>query len=262
LRLLLKLSPKKSHVYMNDYHYHLQAAVYSLIRDGGLPDLHEKKGYKFFCFSNIFPFGDFRMNEEKRLLISSPSSEIISAIADSVRRKAETGDELKVGDMVFSIGTFEGPFRLNLQRPKTVVKSETPIVIRIPKYRLPHDVRFSRYKYVYWRETLPPSYFVSQLIDNAEKKLKELRETRGESNLTESFNADTISNSLSFARFLRTVSKKVSIRGSEHLIIGSLWECGFIIRSDEDAQVLESILDCGLGERNSLGFGFCNVKAA
>jgi hypothetical protein len=77
LRLLLKLVPKKSHAYVNDYHYHLQAAIYSLIREGRLPDVHEKKGYKFFCFSNIFPYGDFEQGKEMNLLVSSPDIRII-----------------------------------------------------------------------------------------------------------------------------------------------------------------------------------------
>jgi CRISPR/Cas system endoribonuclease Cas6 (RAMP superfamily) len=37
---------------------------------------------------------------------------------------------------------------------------------------------------------------------------------------------------------------------------GSLWQLGFSDDTDKSVQVFA--LDCGLGERNSLGFGFIN----
>lgn len=40
------------------------------------------------------------------------------------------------------------------------------------------------------------------------------------------------------------------------IVIGSLWELGFSQYIDESLQIF--VLDCGLGERNSLGFGFVN----
>ena len=39
-------------------------------------------------------------------------------------------------------------------------------------------------------------------------------------------------------------------------VIGSLWEMGFSNDIDEPVQLFA--LDCGLEERNSLGFGFVN----
>jgi len=40
------------------------------------------------------------------------------------------------------------------------------------------------------------------------------------------------------------------------IVIGSLWELGFSQYINESVQIF--VLDCGLGERNSRGFGFVN----
>jgi CRISPR/Cas system endoribonuclease Cas6 (RAMP superfamily) len=46
------------------------------------------------------------------------------------------------------------------------------------------------------------------------------------------------------------------MHNADVIVIGSLWELGFSHEVDESIQVFA--LDCGLGERNSLGFGFMN----
>jgi CRISPR-associated endoribonuclease Cas6 len=227
--------------------------------------LHERKGYKFFCFSNIFPFGDFKVNEERKLLISSPNENIMNAIVRSLKNKARSDEELKVGEMAFQIVRFEGPFRLRLYKPKARVRTETPIIIRIPSYKLVniHSIgkNISKYRYVYWRETISPAYFLTQLYDNMEKKIKEYN-IRSE---TDNFIPYSARNGgaprPSLSRFIRTVSKRITVRGIEHVVIGSLWEFEFLFDSNIDMQMLEFILDCGLGERNSLGFGFCNLAS-
>jgi len=257
------MKPTKSHTYDNDYHYHLQAAVYSLIREGGLTNLHEKNGYKFFCFSNIFPFGNFKTNEEKKLLISSPSKSIMQAIVQSIRNKIRTNEELKVGDMAFQIVRFEGPFRLRLSKPRAKVRTETPIIVRIPSYNLVNlqgiNKNITKYKYVYWRETIPPTYFHDQLYDNMEKKIKEYAVLFGSDNFIRFLSLGVNVPKPSLLRFIKTVSKRITVRGIEHVVIGSLWEFEFLFDTIIETQMLEFILDCGLGERNSLGFGFCNV---
>jgi CRISPR-associated endoribonuclease Cas6 len=45
----------------------------------------------------------------------------------------------------------------------------------------------------------------------------------------------------------------------EQIIIGTLWE--FVFNPNLDKKLINFILDVGLGERNSLGFGFVNLKA-
>ncbi|MEM3192943.1 MAG: CRISPR-associated endoribonuclease Cas6 [Candidatus Parvarchaeota archaeon] len=41
-------------------------------------------------------------------------------------------------------------------------------------------------------------------------------------------------------------------------MIGTVWEFGF--EADVNRDMIQFALDVGLGERNSLGFGFMNLK--
>jgi CRISPR-associated endoribonuclease Cas6 len=42
----------------------------------------------------------------------------------------------------------------------------------------------------------------------------------------------------------------------------SKWEFSYTVRDDHHRRHLNLALDCGLGERNSLGLGFVNLKEA
>jgi CRISPR/Cas system endoribonuclease Cas6 (RAMP superfamily) len=46
------------------------------------------------------------------------------------------------------------------------------------------------------------------------------------------------------------------MKGFEQVIIGTLWEFGF---NNGNKDLIQFALDAGLGERNSLGFGFMNL---
>ena len=57
-------------------------------------DLHDKEGYKLFCFSNIFPAYDLKQGDLHTLIISSPDSFVkyLSTMASEAQRLY---DELK-----------------------------------------------------------------------------------------------------------------------------------------------------------------------
>jgi CRISPR-associated endoribonuclease Cas6 len=260
LRLLLKLIPKKSYAYVNDYHYHLQAAIYSLIREGGLPDVHEKKGYKFFCFSNIFPYGGgFERGVERNLLISSPSNELIEAIQRASLLRFRSRVPFLIGDQRFDFVRVNDPFELHLLGSEVTVRSATPIIVRIPRDRY-EDYGIKprmEYEYVFWRETIPLEAFVKQLRDSMAKKWKEYWSENGRITLeAESDLLPPITN----CRLVKIVSKPITLKQEKQMVIGSLWELGFMLATNRQRDFLTFSIDCGFGERNSLGFGFVNSK--
>jgi CRISPR-associated endoribonuclease Cas6 len=268
LRLLLHLKPHQSHPYENDYHYHLQSAIYSLIREGGLPGVHERKSYKFFCFSNIFPFGDFESGVEKKLLVSSPDLGIIDSIERALLSRMRSEGTLDMGQLSFEISNVSKSFRVSLKGPEAVVHSTTPIVIRIPKvryeeYGIKPDID---YDYVFWRETVPLEAFVKQLRDNIAKKWKEYYSSAGNNTAVTTAKApelvqtqDEAIPEITYYKFIRSVSKPITVKQQRQMVIGSLWEIGFATASKQERRVLEFAVDCGFGERNSLGFGFMNT---
>ncbi|MGC8885519.1 MAG: CRISPR-associated endoribonuclease Cas6, partial [Candidatus Nanoarchaeia archaeon] len=78
MRILLNLKTTKNFSYDKNYFHKLEGFVYSFLKDTPLSILHDKKSYKFFCFSNIFPLPkenlEIKSEEIKNLIISSPSS--------------------------------------------------------------------------------------------------------------------------------------------------------------------------------------------
>jgi CRISPR-associated endoribonuclease Cas6 len=58
--------------------------------------------------------------------------------------------------------------------------------------------------------------------------------------------------------FKKQISTHITLHTTEQIVIGSLWEFSF--DNDVHTELLQFGLDCGLGERNSMGFGFMNLK--
>jgi CRISPR-associated endoribonuclease Cas6 len=71
-----------------------------------------------------------------------------------------------------------------------------------------------------------------------------------------------------FLRMMYTLKKQIAIpliikQGKfNDVIIGTTWEFTLphMADSQKETEIIKFILDCGLGERNSLGFGFMNIK--
>lgn len=133
-------------------------------------DLHNKRGYKFFTFSNIFPSVDMHKGDIRHFLVSSPDPGLLGIFKDRLDCLRRVKSRVNVSEMPFNIES------VSLLKPRVgrscVLVPGTPIVIRIPKanyskYRInpPRD-----YPYVYWRKQYPFDAFSKQLEDNLFKK--------------------------------------------------------------------------------------------
>ena len=248
MRLLLKLRTLKDQTYDLKYHHKLQGFIYDLLNGTPYAKLHDRKGYKFFCFSNIFPLENMRTGDIRNLIISSPDAGLIEVLN---RRLAEAVEEEKpanIGEMSFKLE------EVRLLKPKLwrscKLITGTPIVVRIPKenygkygIKPPKD-----YDYVYWRKQYPFKAFIKQLEENLFKKYGEFcRRSLKEFPLFERF------------MYKKQVCNHVVLGEKEIMILGSVWEFSFNHLNEEQSKILQFGLDCGFGELNSVGFGFMNV---
>ncbi|MEM3571137.1 MAG: CRISPR-associated endoribonuclease Cas6 [Candidatus Bathyarchaeia archaeon] len=211
--------------------------------------MHDKKGYKFFCFSNIFPIGDFEVGNERSMLISSPNNNFIKTLAEKFKEIVDNGKYIHIGEMEFKI------LSIKLLKPTLTQScrliSATPIIIRIPeknyeRYRIPQEFRKKRY--VYWRPQYSFEAFIKQLEENLIKKYNEFYEKKF-----------IVKRIFEIFKFKKVVINHVIIGGKEYKIIGSIWDFYFTYIDKQQRKILEFGIDCGFGERNSLGFGFINV---
>ena len=249
MRIFLQLEAIKDCEYDIMYFHKLQGFVYSLLKETEYNILHDKKGYKFFCFSNIFPVGTIKIGDIKNLLISSPDHLFVKFLEEELKKLVDSGKAINIGEMLFKVENVS-LIKTKLGRNCRLI-SATPIVIRIPeknydRYDIPQ--KFRKKRYVYWRPCYSFEAFIKQLEENLIKKYNEFYRTD-----IEEFPV--------FEQFIykKSTCNHVVINYKEQKLISSVWEFIFSHMDKERKKLLEFGLDCGFGERNSLGFGFMNV---
>ena len=255
MRLMLKLLSKSDSNYELQYYYHLQGFLYGLLNKSSYEFLHDKKGYKFFCFSNIFPISPkIKKGEIKSLLICSPDSNFINFLLEKISRI----NEIKIGFTKYSLQSIS---KIDLEIPKSTFKviASTPIIIRIPrkKYEKYNILPANNYDYIYWKDGYPITLFISQIEDNLNKKYSEYIGLQD--NDKKVLNSETLIKNrfIQKFRFKKQISTRIHMKGLEQIVIGSIWE--FEFEHPCDYRMIRFALDTGFGERNSLGFGFMNI---
>ncbi|MEM3411655.1 MAG: CRISPR-associated endoribonuclease Cas6 [archaeon] len=249
MRIFLELEAEKDFVYDSKYYHKVQGFIYNLIKETELNPLHDKKSYKFFCFSNIFPIGDIKKGDLRKLIISSPNESFISILEKKIRELQEKGEKINFGESLFKIKKIS-VLKVKIPKKATLI-SATPIIIRIPernyeKYGIDGKIRKKRY--LYWRPEYPFDAFVKQLEENLFKKYNEFYGTKIEEfPIFEQF------------EFKKSVVSHIVINGKEYKLVGSVWEFMFSFLGEKEKEILEFGVDCGFGERNSFGFGFMNI---
>jgi CRISPR-associated endoribonuclease Cas6 len=260
MRLLIKLWCTESSPYEMQYHYHIQGFIYNLLKGSKYHFLHNKKGYKFFCFSNIFPVTSLiRYGDIRNLLISSPDANLIYILFAALAPLSASGSAVNVGNMKFKIDSVsELDVRIPVGESFGIITG-TPIIIRVPKggYKEYGIEPRKDYEYIYWRMEHPIEVFISQLRANLLKKYSDFYRLQNE------FDWDGANDSFPLFqrfRFKKQISTKMIIKNYEQTVIGTLWDFEFKGWEYKNKDLLQFALDVGLGERNSLGFGFMNIK--
>ncbi|MCJ7631186.1 CRISPR-associated endoribonuclease Cas6 [Candidatus Bathyarchaeota archaeon] len=244
MRLLVSLQALGDWAYDLKYHHKLQGFLYRLMEGTIYRDLHDRKGYKFFCFSNLFPPRDARNEEKRNLLIASPNPNLIQVLHDRIAKV----DVVHIGDGAFRVVEVK---ELDPRiREGSVLVAGTPIIIRIPKERYnDYGIVSEKYSYVYWRKQHSFAAFVKQIEDNLRKKYVEYqKEEPAPEPIFDQF------------MFKKQVCNHVVFEGKEAKVFGSLWEFPIGMLSEGRRKMLQFGLDCGFGELNSLGFGFMNIS--
>ncbi|MEM1536055.1 MAG: CRISPR-associated endoribonuclease Cas6 [Candidatus Pacearchaeota archaeon] len=255
MRTIIRLDVKKDYSYELKYHHKLQGFIYQLLKETPYKKLHDLKTYKFFCFSNIMPPIDSKSGEKRTLIISSPDVHFIDLIKQILENFKENKKEINIGEMLFTIENIKIKKIGKIKNCHLI--TGTPITLRIPRENYKKYGINSKYNYVFWRSKLPFEAFVKQLEDNLIKKYASFYKLKkSEINKIES---ETLPLFQQFI-FKKEVCNHIIMKGKEVKIIGSLWEFIFQNLNEKQQELLRFSIDAGFGERNSLGFGFMNLK--
>ena len=240
MRILLFIKPLQNYQINFEYHGKIQGFIYSFLRNSSFDQLHDKKGYKFFCFSNIFKSTNYK---HYHLIISSPDKELINQIHDQLNKIIDNHVLISIGSLFKIIKVTKVPEK-NLVFPLKIV-TQSPIIVRIPIEKYYGKItNTAPYKSVLWRSDHPVDLFIDALEANMRKKYTEFTGLQIKKRIFERY------------EFKKQVSTKIEQGTSKIPIIGSLWNIEF--SSGIPPKIQKFALDCGLGERNSLGFGFVN----
>jgi CRISPR-associated endoribonuclease Cas6 len=174
------------------------------------------------------------------IFVSSPRKEIVYAIAGILTQKKN----LKIGSYFFDVIDTK---ILNTQiKQNSIFITGTPVNISIPTYLFEKYNIHSEKKVLHWTNQMPLNSFVEALENNSIKKYEKYFNTKftKESNLFKSFK---------FKNFALVPYKKAKVAAS-------YWEFEPNIVNSDYRKLFEFLLDTGLGQRNSAGFGFMNLK--
>lgn len=231
---MIKFEPKQFIKYVDIDKYTLQGFIYSILgEDSSFSEFHDQVGFKFFNFSNIFPVSDFEKNSLKKLIISSPNNDLIKSLYNQLRKKNS-----------FYLKNYKMELlKVELLRDRHCSKfiTSTPIVLF-------EDNKNN--KYYSFKQNPDFNFFFERLKDNAVKKYNAF------------YDCDFSLDSELFTNFEfgREVSVRLTKNNNKFIIIGSLWKNLEFNLTSQNKDFYRFLFENGLGEKNSLGFGFLNCR--
>jgi CRISPR-associated endoribonuclease Cas6 len=232
-RLILKFKSCGDLKYSCIGKYDIQGFIYSLLKSTDLSVYHNVKGFKFFNFSNIFPVSDFKVDNCKNLIISSPNVLFINVLKDSLK-------DVKVFRLNKYYFRLEKVTFLNTKVGSKLISS-TPIVL---------FENNRENKYYSFKSSPDFNFYFNRLKDNA---LKKYNAFKGENFVLDGELFSSFS-------FRKEVAVPVTKKGDKFLIIGSLWNLLELDINKNNKDFYQFLFDVGFGEKNSLGFGMLNNK--
>lgn len=251
----MTLRAKNDFAYTALQPHKMQGALYHLLRGTPYGDLHDRPGYKFFCFSNLFaPNREgkkrvwqpvVRAGEERRWLVSSPLPGFVNLLREGFEKMRREGEALHIGDAALAIEETK-TFSLRLSEPCTLITA-TPIVVRVPQYAYAGYGVKSALPYLYWRAGMDPKAFVKQLRDNLAKK-----------------HGAIFGSGKAYGPLFQTIDIKksvvteITIDGRTVPVAGTVCSFYFENLAKKEKELLAFGVEAGFGERNTLGYGFMN----
>lgn len=233
LKLKFYLSDSQNKIY--DYYfnkYDVQGMIYSTLLDANMADIHNGNGIRFFSFSDVFPVDKLNRDTIYNLIISSPKEDLINTLYDVFLKN----NYIYLSNYKFKMLNLE---KFNLRLSKEFITG-SPVVIYLNN---------KANKYFSLKNEDSIAFLLRRIKENAIKKFNQF------------YGEDIQINHLIFdyLKFHKEVSVYLEKGKKKFNIIGTTWyslKLNRIRRNEE--KFYKFIMDTGIGEKNSLGFGFLN----
>lgn len=252
MRVLARLSARADAVYDTAYHHKLRGRIWRALDGTEFDDHHGNGSPTGVAFSNIFPWGEIKEGDERNLLVASPHERLLAHVAEDFQENPE----LNVGEMPFRVDDVTA-LDVDVGEPGTegVLETATGVVVRLneqhrEQYDIDGDYGESR---TFWRPDHSMEPFVDAIEENAHLK----HELFAPEYLPGP--ADVGGPLFTGYELVKTYALPVTVTtGVEQETVLSKWRFDYRVRDDDHRRHLNLLLDCGVGGRNGLGFGFLN----
>ena len=232
MRLVVTLEPRQAAAEGLVTKHAVQGYIYAALRSTPYDAIHDKRQFKYFCFSDLFPIGDFVEGERKTLIVSSPDPAFIDLLARAL--------EAQVDGHVGGVRVCLAGVKVAKPPLSREFITGSPVVL----YK---DNKANQYFSL--QKDKDMQFFLKRIKENALKKFNSYYQ--GEL----AIEGDLFDRLV----FRKEVVVHDSKEGVPFVFIGSTWS---LLAKDFMPRHLREfyafLMDCGLGEKNSLGFGFLN----
>ncbi|WP_457741269.1 CRISPR-associated endoribonuclease Cas6 [Thermococcus sp.] len=233
MRLKISFYPNE-HKTIRPNKHAVQGFIYSMLSGTDYGERHNEPRFKFFTFSDFFTDSSGRPT----FIVSSPDMDFIDALHSNLKDRVN----VYLGTEEVIIAELK-KFRLPLRRR---FQTGSPVVI----YK---NSRENEYFKLHAHRDL--TFFLRRLKENAEKKYNAF--------YGEDFHTDGPIFDRMVPKFRKNGKLDVYVKvvkwGRAFPVIGSNWELLEKERiKPEERRFYRFIMEAGLGEKNSLGFGFLN----
>lgn len=252
MRVLARLSARADTAYDNAYHRKLGGRIWRALEDTEFDEAHDENQPKGFVYSNPFPPGDMQEGDERTLLVASPHEGLLANVAEDLKNDPE----LNIGEMPFRVTDLD-VIAPDVGEPGTsgTISTGTGVLVRIPPWRFEeYGIDSGHDEAEFWRPEHTMEPFENQIEANLDKKHGLFCEdylpgpSERDGGLFDGY------------ELIKTFAVPVQpTEGVEETWVLSKWRFDYTVRDDHHRRWLNLALDVGIGERNSLGFGFCNI---
>jgi len=245
MRTLVTLTARNDFSYYNKYNHKLQGRLYNDLKQSGYEEIHSDHGPKGFSYSNIFPPRNAEEGDTRRFIFAALDEQLVTDVAYGLCSEPE----VNIGPMALEA---EEAFTLDPSvEEQGRLTTGTPIILRMDAEDAREEgIDPGDYDRLYWRPEYGMDCFFDRLYENLQSKYQLIYgEEPPEPPYFSGYTLD------------RTVAKPVSFADGDVQFVGGEWTFEYELEGQKHRQLLDMVLDVGLGELNGLGFGFVNRGA-